>query len=80
MPQPVTRAKFRCNSVETFSADPSSGQRTYRFAPVYDESVPEDQRYARYTPAGELRIVVDNPAVSFTPGSDYYLDFTPVEA
>lgn len=53
--------------------------RTYRFSPEYDDSVPEDQRYARYTPSGELRIQVDNPAVSFEPGKQYYLDFTPVE-
>lgn len=75
MSNPMTRAKFRCNSVETFDGD----ARTYRFAPVYDPSVPEDARYARYTPIGELRMQVDNPAVTFEPGRDYYLDFTPVE-
>lgn len=44
---------------------------------MYDDSVPEDQRYARYTPSGELRIAVTNPAVVFEPGQSYYLDITP---
>lgn len=71
----TVRAKFRCTSVETFAA----GTRTFRFSAEYDTSVPEDQRYARYTPSGELRLAVDNPNVSFEPGISYYLDFTPVE-
>jgi hypothetical protein len=72
------RAKFRCHSVEQFSTAPG-GPRTYRFGAMYDPAVPEDQRYAKYTPSGELRIQVDNPAVAFEPGKEYYLDFTPVE-
>ncbi len=73
------RAKFRCNSVESFASDNADGPRIYRFSPQYDATVPEDQRYAKYTPAGEVRITVDNPVVSFAPGRDYYLDFTLVE-
>lgn len=73
----AVRAKFRCSSVETFQA---GGTRVFRFAAEYDADLPEDQRYARYTPSGELRITVDNPAVLFEPGCSYYLDFTPVEA
>lgn len=78
----AVRAKFRCMSVETFSTSVAApdGQRTYRFSAEYDESVPEDQRYARYTPMGSLSITVTNPAVLFEPGKSYYLDFTPVEA
>jgi hypothetical protein len=53
--------------------------RTYRFQAIYDPSIPEDARYATATPSGELRIHVDNPAVSFEPGKAYYLDFTPAE-
>jgi len=91
----TVRAKLRCNTVEMFSLTPqkvmnwSAGQqveteemtwsRTYRFIVEYDPSVPEDQRYCRATPSGELRIVVDNPDVSFVPGKSYYLDFTEVE-
>ena len=75
----TVRAKFRCDSVESFVPAGTEGARTYRFTPQYDPSVPEDQRYAKYTPSGELRIHVDNPAVSFAPGQQYYLDLTPAE-
>lgn len=93
---PMTRAKFRCNSVEQCTEQPvevtryvGAGEepavdltwpRTYRFSAQYDSTVPEDERYARYTPSGTLKITVDNPAVVFTPGKDYYLDVTPVDA
>ncbi|MEU1275344.1 hypothetical protein [Streptomyces sp. NPDC005799] len=89
------RAKFLCRSVEQTSPEPvdvmryDSGSpeptgektwpRTFRFNAVYDTSIPEDQRYAKYTPSGELKIQVDNPAVSFEPGKQYYLDFTPAD-
>lgn len=79
---PQTRAKFRCQSVESVSYDPSgelNGPRLYRFQAAYDETMPEDQRYAKYSPSGDLKIQVDNPAVVFKPGSFYYLDFTPVD-
>ncbi|MFI6249059.1 hypothetical protein [Streptomyces sp. NPDC051016] len=91
---PTTRAKFMCRSVEQTSTGPTEVKRyhndaqqpsymtwprTYRFAAVYDTTVPEDQRYAQATPIGELKIQVDNPAVVFEPGKQYYLDFTPAD-
>jgi hypothetical protein len=76
----TVRAKFRCNSIESFAPAGTEGTRSFRFSAVYDDGIPENQRYARYTPSGELRISVDNPGVTFEPGRDYYLDFTPVEA
>lgn len=72
----AVRAKFRCTSVETYQ---TPGTRSFRFAAEYDADLPEDQRYAKYTPSGDLRITVDNPNVEFEPGRSYYLDFTPVE-
>ncbi|MFJ6729979.1 hypothetical protein ACIQPQ_34280 [Streptomyces sp. NPDC091281] len=90
----TVRAKFRCLSVAQFASAPTEVQRfhndervpsrttwprTYRFHAVYDQSVPEDLRYAQATPSGELRLAVDNPAVVFEPGKQYYLDFTPVD-
>lgn len=73
------RAKFRCGSVERFGPAEDAGSRTYRFSASYDDSIPEDRRYARYTPSGSLSITVDNPNVVFEPGRQYYLDFTPAE-
>lgn len=77
----ITRAKFRCYSATRVSYAPGQEDLpvTYRFQPMYDTSVPEDQRYAKYTPAGSLEITVDNPAVQFELGQEYYLDFTKVE-
>lgn len=73
----AVRAKFRCQSAEHFAV--ASQQVNYRFTPEYDDSIPEDQRYAKFTPMGELKISVTNPAVSFEPGTHYYIDISPVE-
>lgn len=89
----MTRAKFRCRSVEMSSTEPHTstvyrdGQieerkvwpRTYKFFAEYDHRLPEDQRFALATPSGSVEIHVDNPAVSFKPGKLYYLDFTPAD-
>lgn len=76
----TVRAKFRCtsekNSKWSTASDP---QRSYEFQALYDPSIPEDQRYAKATPSGQLTIAVDNPAVAFEIGRAYYLDFTPAE-
>lgn len=63
------RAKFRCASIE-FHADPaaSDSPRTYTFSAV---------RFTKATPWGDIKMRVDNPAVSFEIGKLYYLDFTP---
>ena len=73
----TVRAKFRCNTVEQSTSEPTQVMR--HLPDGGDSSIPEDQRYAKYTPSGELRINVDNPAVVFEPGRQYYLDFTLAE-
>jgi len=75
----TTRAKFRCATEKRYSKK-ADGQRIYEFHAVYDDGTPENERYAKYTPSGRIEITVDNPAVEFELGRDYYLDFTPVEA
>jgi hypothetical protein len=72
----TVRAKFRCNSI---TGHAGMSAKTVKFAAVYDSSIPEDRRYATATPTGELTMLVDNPAVSFELGRQYYLDFTPAE-
>lgn len=71
------RAKFLCASETRYSYGDS---RSYKFTAVYDPDVPEDQRFSKATPSGALEMQVDNPSAQFTPGSFYYLDFTPVDA
>jgi hypothetical protein len=74
----AVRAKFQLTGIQhtggTVDGVPS---RRYTFAPRYDESIPEDQRFHKYTPAGELWMIVDNPTVDFELGQQYYLDITP---
>ena len=61
-----TRGKFQCQSVKTFS-----GQYA-----VCNDGTPENERFHKYTPSGNIKICVDNPNVTFEPGKFYYVDFT----
>lgn len=42
----------------------------------------EDNTFAKFSPTGELKLTVANPALfgKINPGEAYYLDFTPAEA
>lgn len=76
-PAPRTRAKFVCTTETHVRWSPNGNfQRSYEFSAVYDMDAPEDQRFCKATPTGNLKITVDNPAVEFIPGKAYYLDFT----
>jgi hypothetical protein len=72
----AVRAKFRCITKHLVYGTSVK----YTFAPQYQPDVPEDQKYEKATPQGELWMVVDNPAVSFELGKDYYLDLAPADA
>lgn len=54
------------------------------FHAQYDDSIPEDQRFATATPSARMTLTVDNPAVieqwAGMVGRQFYLDFTPTEA
>lgn len=51
-------------------------------AAVYDQSIPEEQRFTKATPQGTLDMWIDSPEVAeqFSLGQKFYLDFTPVPA
>lgn len=78
----AVRAKFRCMSASRLMThkDQTEFPVIYEFMAAYDADQPEDERYSKYTPQGKLTMTVDNPAVSFEPGTYYFLDFTPVES
>ena len=59
-----------------------SGGKTLTFRAVYDPNLPEDERFAKATPAGEFKMTVDNPAAleQFELGKHYFVDFRPVAA
>lgn len=72
----TTRCKFTVSSVEIFGY----GGRSVKLTTQYDQSL-VDQSFAKATPAGDMRITVDNPAAFdiFVPGKAVYVDITPVE-
>jgi hypothetical protein len=75
------RAKFRVNCVQPFT-DQSGKPNGYRvdLAPVYDSN-PESENAKFYsaTPWGQITLGTMNPAAAeqFTPGAEFYVDFTP---
>lgn len=74
----AVRAKFRFDNVQKRCG---STAETLTFYAVNDDGIPENEKYHKYTPSGELKITVDNPAAleQFELGKCYYLDFTPAE-
>lgn len=54
--------------------------REFTFSANYDTTIPEENRFFKASPSGQLVISVDNEAVfpQFTLGKKYYLDFNQV--
>lgn len=75
----TVRAKFTVQEHRTTSYNPQS--KTVILRPQYDTTTPEDQRYAKATPSGELTMQIDNPPAlaEFELGRTFYVDFTPAE-
>ncbi len=74
----TVRAKFTVTSITEYSW--GSGRRV-TLSPVYDPALPEDRRYAKATPSGEIWMQVDNPTALgvLALGTAFYVEFTPVE-
>lgn len=72
----MIRGKFRCNSVEDFGP---FAPKSVKLTTVMADEIPENQRFSKYTPAGSIQMAVDNPNAVFTPGKNYYVDFTPAD-
>ncbi len=72
----TVRCKFQLSSIKQSA---SSSGKTYEFTPQYDETIPEDQKFSKYTPSGLFTMWVDNPPVEaqFELGKQYYFDITP---
>lgn len=73
------RAKFQFTGKKQSYCDEGA---TLVFEARYDATVPEDQRFSKFTPTGRFEAHVTNPAAlaQFTLGQFYYLDITPVPA
>jgi hypothetical protein len=74
----MVRAKFMLTEV----TDTAFGGKRFKFAPQYDPSIPEDQRFAKASPTGEFWMQVDNPAAieQLQLNQQYYFDITPAPA
>lgn len=69
----MVRAKFRVSSVTDYGFT-----KQVKLVAVGDDGIPENQRYHKATPNGQIEMVIDNPPASnqFTPGKECYVDFT----
>lgn len=68
------RAKFRVSHVTDYGND----LKQVCLEAVYDDGIPENQRFSKHTPSGKIEISMTNPAASdqFKPGKSFYLVFT----
>lgn len=84
------RAKVRLNHIHRHIDEQTGAvaQETLTFNPVArnnaypDDGSDEDNTYAKFSPSGEFRLTIANPALigRFAVGETYYVDFTPVHA
>jgi hypothetical protein len=72
----MVRAKFQVQQV----INHVYGGKTVILMPQYDETIPEDRRFAKATPSGEMKLYIDNPPASdyLALGLYFYVDFTEV--
>ncbi|MCC6546218.1 hypothetical protein IT570_03530 [Candidatus Sumerlaeota bacterium] len=73
----AVKAKFKCVSKKE-----TAYSTEIEFEAVCADEIPENQRYHKWTPSGNVKIAVTNPdaIASFLVNKKYYLDFTPVDA
>jgi hypothetical protein len=71
----VVRAKFKVEEVTQ-----STQGYSVRLTPVSGGS-PENESFFKWTPWGEIKIGTINveAAANFTPGKQFYVDFSPAE-
>lgn len=72
----TVRAKFQLVAVTEYQF----GSKKLQFQCVYDNNTPEDQRFQKATPYGNIEMNIDNPAAlqAFELGKFYYFDASPV--
>lgn len=82
------RAKVRVTDVKEYKdPDGNVNAETVTFFPVgKSDGYPpdgsdEDNTFARWTPSGELKLTIQNPALlgKLPVGSRFYVDFTPAQ-
>ncbi|MDH4451381.1 MAG: hypothetical protein QE265_12455 [Rhodoferax sp.] len=71
----IVRAKFKVESLTK-----SESGSSIKLRPVTGGS-PENEKFFKYTPFGEINIGTVNPkaAAQFEPGNEFFVDFTKAE-
>ena len=72
----TARCKLQLSSIKSFMYS----SKELQFQAIYDSTTPEDVRFAKATPSGNVTLMVDNPAVleQMVIGKYYYVDISPV--
>lgn len=75
----TVRAKFVVSAITDLG--PQS-PKIVKLSAQYDMGIPEDRRFQKATPWGEVSLHIDNPAAveQLKIGKAYYIDMTPVES
>lgn len=77
------RAKFFVSKIEEY-ASPVGSKKVFLSAVMNGKdgkACEENKSFAKYTPSGELFMMIDNPvaAEQFKAGQEFYIDFTRAE-
>lgn len=74
----TVRAKFEVVSITDKGAN---NPKVVKLAARYDMSIPEDRRFQKATPWGEIELHIENPTAlaQLQIGKGYYIDLTPIE-
>jgi len=71
------RCKMQLQEITSVHWNPNT--KLLKFQTQYDPTIPEDQRFTKATPSGQITMQVDNPTAleQLEIGGYYYVDFTP---
>lgn len=78
----TVRAKMKCVTITPFHTNgPNEVNSEVRLMAIYDDADPQNKSWSKFTPVGEVRLVITNPSAieGFEAGKFYYVDFNPAE-
>jgi hypothetical protein len=76
-----TRCKFECTDIKDTSS-PGLPSASVTLQARYCPEVPDDVRFSKYTPWGEMKVGISNPDAipMFEVGKQYHIDISLVQA
>jgi hypothetical protein len=75
------RAKFKCLGINHLPTQSSAVRAEIRLIPVWEQDG-VNRKWSEATPAGEIKMLITNPAAieAFELDKSYFVDFTPADA